>query len=631
MGDYPRSNSSIKRLKEKADIADFILKPLDEDDDGPTPSMKVKKAIRSRRRATRNRTAVDLSDPRNCFVKPSGSLIPIPISELKPKNAFPKDPEAESLLGEKRVSIISSFETVKWNFDKGEPEAEVEPPPWMEPFSCDGMFEARYDLLPMELILIIFKQITVSDRMAAGETCRRWMEASYYYEPFLNQTYYHFDRSDCGDQVAPFKYFSEGFRYYPRLVFTQVDFNKHSDFWFNHGLGITELTLRSCKIRKKKFLSIMRNLLNLRKLELMQCDELFKNWNIEYNHQEPMFPFFMFCLKHLSLSGCDYFNEYHFERFITMAPNLSSIDVSNCFINLYLSKRITMLDRVMKLINRNRYLMKSLNLADTPCVDDFIWHCLCELESLQLTHFTIAYSDRVPLKDPGILRFFGLQTDLTYLNLTSSIGLSDECLQKIITSCPRLHTLLIRRCWLISDEGVGATTLTKEGVEIVRRPMHTLEHLRVLDISNCERISDFSIQTYIIGKRPREMNELQLCMLNNLSESSIYYIAVTFKNIQVLNLDSSANAITDNSLQYIMCYLTELRDLNIVACTKVSPARSRPFIIAMITLKTNKQTKHYTIYDSITSTSRSRNLARSQPVRRDASSSSFACDLGESN
>ncbi|XP_058834491.1 F-box and leucine-rich repeat protein 13-like isoform X1 [Topomyia yanbarensis] len=488
---------------------------------------------------------IDFNNPDN---------VAITISPKKP----PRPGSQTSTASKERTSIIALMPNIKWNFQKGEPESEIEHPKWLEPFSCNGRFEARYDILPMELIIKIFKQITPSDRLAAGSTCRRWMEASHYYEPFLDKTYYHFNQVEFGDQVGPFKYFSKGFRYYPRLTFTQVDFNKHSDFWAIHGLWITELTLRSCKIRKKKFISVMKNLLNLRRLELMQCDELFKTWPLEHNLQEPMFPFFLFCLRHLSLSGCDYFNEYHFERFITMAPNLRSVDVSNCFINLYLSKRITMLDRVMKLINKNRYLMSALNIADTPCVDDFTWHCLCEIEDLRLSHLTVAYCDRVPLKEPGIIRFLGLQTELTYLDLTSSTGINDECLQIIITSCPLLHTLKLRRCWLISDEGV--------------LDMHTLQHLRVLDISNCERISDYGIMTGIVGKRPRELHELYLSILNHLTDSTLYYMMVTFKNIQILDLDSTTNCVTDASIQYIACYLQNLKQLNVVACTKITDA-----------------------------------------------------------
>lgn len=518
----------------------------------------------SRSRLWRTKKIIDYTnpDPENILIRspppkpepPKTSKPPKPGGKKSKKTKPPPPPEEDQPV-EPRVSIIEMLSNITWNFNKGEPDPP-EAPKWMEPFDTTGFFEARYDLLPMELILIIFKQITTSDRIAAGETCRRWNEASHYYEPFLDLTYYHFDRPEFSDNVAPFKYFSKGFRYYPSLVFTQVEFNKHSDFWELHGLWITELTLRSCIIRKKKFISIMRNLLNLRRLELMQCDELFKNWTIEYNTEEPMFPFFLFCLKHLSLSGCDYFNEFHFERFITMAPNLESVDVSNCFINLYLSKRITMLDRVMKLISRNRFLMKNLNLADTPCVDDLTWHCLCDIDNLRLSHFTIAYSDRVPLKDPGIIRFFTMQTGLTHLDLTSSIGLNDECMQIIITSCLLLHTLKIRRCWLLSDEGVV--------------DMHTLQHLRVLDISSCERISDYGIMTGIVGKRNREMHEIHLSLLNNLSDTTLYYMVVTFKNLQILNLDSTANSVTDECIQYIACYLNNLRHLNVVACTKVS-------------------------------------------------------------
>ncbi|XP_058459431.1 F-box and leucine-rich repeat protein 13-like isoform X1 [Malaya genurostris] len=492
---------------------------------------------------------VDFNNPEN---------VTLTSSPKKPPRPGSQKPTMSTKRHEKRSSIIDQMPNIKWNFEKGEPEPDIEYPQWMAPFNCNGLFDARFDLLPMELILKIFKQITPSDRLAAGTTCRRWMEASHYYEPFLDQTYYHFDRVEFGDQEGPFKYFSKGFRHYPRLTFTQVNFNKHSEFWTNRGLWITELTLRSCIIKKKKFISIMKNLLNLRRLELMQCDELFKSWPLEHNWQEPMFPFFLFCLRHISLSGCDYFNEYHFERFVTMAPNLRSIDVSNCFINLYLSKRITMLDRVMKLINKNRYLLNSLNIADTPCVDDFTWHCLSEIDDLSLSHLTVSYCDRVPLKDPGIIRFLGQQTKLTHLNLASSTGLNDECLQIIITNCPLLHTLNIRRCWLISDEGV--------------LDMHALQHLRVLDISSCERISDYGIMTGIVGKRPRELHELYLNILNNLTDSTLYYMAVTFRNIQILDLDSTANCVTDASIQYIACFLHNLKQLNVTACSKLTDA-----------------------------------------------------------
>ncbi|XP_029731257.2 F-box and leucine-rich repeat protein 13 isoform X1 [Aedes albopictus] len=560
-------NTHLIKLREMKELMDLINPP-------PVyieriPELRKKKPEdeeprSSRSRLWRTKKIIDYTNPIDEILVRKPQPKPEPSKAAKPPRSGgrkAKKVEAPPEIvapPERRVSFIDSMPNILWNFDQGKVKEVVEIPKWMEPLDTTGFFEPRYDLLPMELILIIFKQITTSDRLAAGETCCRWNEASHYYEPFLDQTYYHFDRVEFGDQVVPFKYFSKGFRYYPRLVFTQVEFNKHSDFWEVHGLWITELTLRSCVIRKKKFLSIMRNLLNLRRLELMQCDELFKNWTIEYNTQEPMFPFFLFSLKHLSLSGCDYFNEFHFERFITMAPNLQSIDVSNCFINLYLSKRITMLERVMKLISRNRHHMKCLNLTDTPCVDDFTWHCLCDIEGLRLTHFTMAYSERVPLKDPGIIRFFTIQTELTHLDLTSSIGLNDECMQIIITSCPLLHTLKIRRCWLLSDEGVV--------------DMHTLQHLRVLDISSCERISDFGINTYIVGKRHREMHEIYLSLLNNLSDSTLYYIIVTFRNLQILDLDSTANSVTDEVIQYTICYLHNLRHLNVIACTKLTDA-----------------------------------------------------------
>ncbi|XP_061516469.1 F-box and leucine-rich repeat protein 13-like [Anopheles gambiae] len=458
----------------------------------------------------------------------------------------------------KRNSIFTLFPSVQW---KPTVEENISVPvqycDWMEPFSCEGKFTARYDLLPMELILKIFKQLNYSDRLAASEACRRWFEAAHYYEPFQRQMYFNFDRIEFNDEEGPIKYFSQPMRTYPYLSFTFVEFTKHSDFWLNNGMYIRELTLRCCLIRKKKFITIMKNLPVLERLELMQCDELFKHWTLDYSTDEPMFPFTLPHLKHLSLAACDYYNEYHFERFIEAAPALESIDVSNCFINLYLSRRMTMISRVMRLVSKNRNIMKALNISDIPCFDDVAWHLLAEMSGLYLTHFTVTYTDRIPLKDPGILKFFSVQTRLTHLDLTSSIGVNDICLQLIVESCPLLEVLKLRRCWLLSDEGV--------------QDLHTLKHLRVLDVSSCERISDYGMRVGIIGKRARQVDEAYFSLLCTLSDYTMYYLVLMFKNLQVLDLDSNAT-ITDTSLQYLCCYSQDLRNLNLQSCAKLTDA-----------------------------------------------------------
>uniref|UniRef100_A0A182QF83 F-box domain-containing protein n=1 Tax=Anopheles farauti TaxID=69004 RepID=A0A182QF83_9DIPT len=488
--------------------------------------------------------------------KPTSSKPPASTSSSRRKSSdTKKDRAAEQEEKRKRDSIFTLFPDLQW---KPTVEENVSVPveycDWMAPFSCDGRFTARFDLLPMELILKVFKQLNASDRLAASETCRRWLEAAHYYEPFQRQMYFNFDRIEFNDEDGPIKYFSQPLRTYPYLTFTFVEFTRHSDFWLNNGMYIKELTLRCCLIRKKKFITIMKHLPALERLELMQCDELFKHWTLDYSTDEPMFPFTLPRLKHLSLAACDYYNEYHFERFIEAAPALESIDVSNCFINLYLSRRMTMISRVLRLVSKNRHMMRALNISDIPCFDDVAWHLLAEIGGLFLTHFTVTYTDRIPLKDPGILKFFTVQTKLTHLDLTSSIGVNDVCLQLIVENCPLLEVLKVRRCWLLSDEGV--------------QDLHTLQHLRVLDVSSCDRISDYGMRVGILGKRPRRMDAVYFSLLNTLSDYSMYYLVLMFKNLQVLDLDSNAT-ITDTSLQYLCCYSQELRNLNLQSCAKI--------------------------------------------------------------
>ncbi|XP_055591236.1 uncharacterized protein LOC129743276 [Uranotaenia lowii] len=527
----------------------------------------LKSALKSGSSTTKANKCVKFGNPLQTII-PEASVI----QRARPYKPGTKERvffSLEELRGKtvrKEPTLLKDIEKehVVWNFQHEMPEPEIVWPKYMEPTNCDGLFTPYFDLLPMELLIKIFKRLNSRDRLCAGTACKRWMEAAHYYKPFQQDVYYNFDRVQYGDDVGPFKHFSQGRGFYRKLVFSQVEFNDRCSFWTTHGINITELTLRSCVIKKDVFLAIMRTMLALQRLELMQCDELFKNWTLESNNQEPMFPFYMLCLKHLSLSGCDYFNEYHFERFIIMAPNIISIDVSNCFINLYLSRRISMLDRVMKLISRNRYIMQAINLTDTPCVDEITWHTLCEIDDLEITHLTISYTDRVPLKNPGIKRLFSTQTKLTYLDLTSSTGINDACLVILVENCPLIHTLKLRRCWLISDEGV--------------ENIHTLKHLRILDISGCERISDYGINHGIVANKRREMHEVYLALLNNLSDTTLYYMVANFTNLQVLDLDSSSNCITDCVIQYIACYLDNLKHLNLIVCTKLS-STSRPKMV----------------------------------------------------
>jgi hypothetical protein len=179
------------------------------------------------------------------------------------------------------------------------------------------------------------------------------------------------------------------------------------------------------------------------------------------------------------------------------------------------------------------------------------------MEDLELKSLSLTIKYRIPLiiEESGIGSFITMQKELLHLDLSESNGMSDTCLDLIITSMPLLQTLKLRKCWLITDRGV--------------KSISNLVHLECLDLSHCEKITDFGIMNAVTAGKQKKMRALHLAYMTKITDTFLMKAAINYQHIETLDLENSINSITDCSIQYISCYLVNIKHLNLHGCSKV--------------------------------------------------------------
>ncbi|PWN19198.1 RNI-like protein [Microstroma glucosiphilum] len=104
-------------------------------------------------------------------------------------------------------------------------------------------------------------------------------------------------------------------------------------------------------------------------------------------------------------------------------------------------------------------------------------------------------------------------------------------------------------------------------LSIPLKPPKTFEHLRILDLTNCNTISDDAIEG-IISNAPRIRN-LGLSKCTRLTDETVYSISRLGKNLQYLHLGHVSN-ITDRGVRHLVDHCTRIRYLDLANCTQLT-------------------------------------------------------------
>ncbi|XP_053680171.1 F-box/LRR-repeat protein 7-like [Anopheles nili] len=416
-------------------------------------------------------------------------------------------------------------------------------------------FEPNFEALPPELLIHLFKYLNPSDRSAASLVCRSWYDA-YRYLEFMRAITLHIHDVEFVDNGHPLKGLLTSYRYFTDVRITKVVFGVKSEFWSEFGEAIEQLTLEKCTIWKHKLASILKHLPNLRRLNLFNCPDLFKTWKQIENvtvSWNPVMP----KLRHLSLARNNRFQEHHFDYLVQLAPNLDSIDVSDCFSSIEARQRVLMINHILEYVRMNHARLRHLFLGGTP-IDNVFLRGLADIRGLSLDSLALMVCEKIPTNEPGIMDLLRTQIRLTHLDLSKSLALNDSALIQISRAMPQLETLILNRCWMITDYGITA--------------IKDLVRLRHIDLTNCERITDVGLVGGLFTHNRRNVRRLYLGLLTNMSDAALTKVSFEFCDLVVLDLGGCSNSINDLSVQYIFYHMTKLQELNLDCCAKVSDA-----------------------------------------------------------
>uniref|UniRef100_A0A182J5X2 F-box domain-containing protein n=1 Tax=Anopheles atroparvus TaxID=41427 RepID=A0A182J5X2_ANOAO len=410
-----------------------------------------------------------------------------------------------------------------------------------------------FDNLPMEILINIFRFLNAVDRDSAALACKRWFDAMGYRE-FLDEVCFHFEEVTICDATPPIELFLRSFRHFSNIKLTRVTFNGYCEFWDLFGDYIREITFTNCpNVTKSKLTMILKRLPFLECLVLEDCDELFKSWApVDKKRIEPI------CrnLRKLALRKSNAFTVDHLDYLIAMGPNLASLEISKCLKQLDAPTRVKILTTILAIMERRKKKLQSVDFSYTM-YDDLFLKQFAEIENMSLSQISLSFFERAPIKEPGIIDILQCQNNIVHLDLSSFLNLTDFALIEISNSLHLLKTLKLNGCWLLTDFGVES--------------IYKLDRLRVLDLSDCDKISDRGFMKAIVDRKRDGMSQLFLSMLPGLTDGVILKICLTLPNLTVIDFCGS-DCMNDTSVQFLFCYLKCLRILRLNGCVKISDA-----------------------------------------------------------
>lgn len=346
-------------------------------------------------------------------------------------------------------------------------------------------------------------------------------------------------------------------RFYPNIKFSIVKFQpKHDFFWMENGDMIEELTFNSCMINKPEFLHIIRLCPCLNMLSITRCDDLYRSWSVVKRTSQVRMTFHQ--MKTLSIKETSLITKPIFDFLVRSSPNLTSITLTNCFAFTRPQDRVQVLDSLVHFVSLHPEQIKVLNLVYTPIDEQFLLK-LAEIEKLRLTELRFTFNGVVAtIGKSGILTLLRNQKDVKILDVSDSKGLSNFCLTEICKNMTDLRKLILTKCWMINDGGL--------------KDVSRLSRLEVLDVSSCDRITDFGLLESLVkhGRKSLRMKELYLGLLPYMSILAIYRLSQQYDELEVLDLSGSSNSITDEALQMIFRYQLKLKYLNLDCCAKIT-------------------------------------------------------------
>ncbi|KAJ0161758.1 SCF E3 ubiquitin ligase complex F-box protein grrA [Colletotrichum tanaceti] len=160
------------------------------------------------------------------------------------------------------------------------------------------------------------------------------------------------------------------------------------------------------------------------------------------------------------------------------------------------------------------------------------------------------------LRDNAILAFADNCPNILEIDLHQCAQIGNEPITALVTKGQSLRELRLAGCELIDDLAFMNLPLGK-----------TYDHLRILDLTSCARLTDQAVQK-IIDAAPRLRN-LVLAKCRNITDVAVNAIAKLGKNLHYLHLGHCGH-ITDDAVKRLVQACNRIRYIDLGCCAKLT-------------------------------------------------------------
>ncbi|KAK7912269.1 F-box domain-containing protein [Apiospora marii] len=253
-------------------------------------------------------------------------------------------------------------------------------------------------------------------------------------------------------------------------------------------------------------------------------------------------------VERLTLTNCKDLSDDGLMALVKNNPNLLALDISqDSKVNNEVSK-IT--EASIFAIAENCRKLQGLNVSGCKNISNESMIALAEsckyIKRLKL-------NDCDQLNDSAILAFANNCPNILEIDLHACSNIGNEPVTALLAKGQSLRELRLASCDLIDD---GAFLNLPAG--------RTYEHLRILDLTCCVKLTDRSVEK-IVDVAPRLRN-LVLAKCGNMTDSAVYAISKLGRNLHYVHLGHCRH-ITDEGVKRLVSSCNRIRYIDLGCCS----------------------------------------------------------------
>ncbi|UKZ83950.1 hypothetical protein TrVFT333_011765 [Trichoderma virens FT-333] len=254
-------------------------------------------------------------------------------------------------------------------------------------------------------------------------------------------------------------------------------------------------------------------------------------------------------VERLTLTNCRGLSDTGLIALVENSSSLLALDISN-------DKHIT--ERSINAIATHCKRLQGLNISGCENISNESMLTLAQncryIKRLKL-------NECVQLRDNAVLAFAEHCPNILEIDLHQCVQIGNGPITSLLAKGNSLRELRLANCELIDDDAFLSLP-----------PTQVYEHLRILDLTSCSRLTDAAVGK-IIDAAPRLRN-LLLSKCRNITDAAIHSIAKLGKNLHYVHL-GHCSQITDEGVSRLVRSCNRIRYIDLGCCTLLTDASVR--------------------------------------------------------